>query len=80
MALLGQIRNAKDACHEGSRRKNLLTIRLTNSGDRVRIEVVDNGVGIPKENLKRIFNFGFATRKGGHGFDLHCAALASDSA
>jgi signal transduction histidine kinase len=38
---------------------------------------MDNGVGIPKENLTRIFNLGFTTRKGGHGFGLHCAALAA---
>jgi PAS domain S-box-containing protein len=75
--LVNLIRNAKDACHEGSCREKLLTIRLTNSGDRVRIEVVDNGVGILKENLKRIFSFGFTTRKGGHGFGLHSAALAA---
>ena len=75
--LVNLIRNAKDACHEGSCREKLLTIRLTNRGDRVRIEVVDNGVGIPKENLKRIFSFGFTTRKGGHGFGLHSAALAA---
>ena len=39
--------------------------------------MVDNGVGILKENLKRIFSFGFTTRKGGHGFGLHSAALAA---
>jgi hypothetical protein len=39
--------------------------------------VIDNGVGIPPENLTRIFNHGFTTRKGGHGFGLHSGALAA---
>ena len=41
----------------------------------MRIEVVDNGVGIPQENLTRIFNHGFTTRKDGHGFGLHSGAV-----
>ena len=37
------------------------------------ISVIDTGVGIPKENLDRIFNHGFTTRPDGHGFGLHSA-------
>jgi signal transduction histidine kinase len=43
----------------------------------VKIAVIDNGVGIPPENLTRIFNHGFTTRKDGHGFGLHSGALAA---
>jgi signal transduction histidine kinase len=43
----------------------------------VKTSVIDNGVGIPAENLTRIFAHGFTTRKGGHGFGLHSAALAA---
>ena len=39
--------------------------------------MADNGVGIPAENLTRIFNHGFTTRKEGHGFGLHSAALSA---
>ena len=38
---------------------------------------MDNGVGIPGENLTRIFSHGFSTRKNGHGFGLHSAAVAA---
>ena len=41
------------------------------------ISVIDTGVGIPQENLERIFNHGFTTRNEGHGFGLHSSALAA---
>ena len=42
------------------------------------IEVQDNGIGIATEHLARIFAHGFTTRKDGHGFGLHSAALAAE--
>jgi signal transduction histidine kinase len=45
--------------------------------DRVKVEVTDNGIGIPPENITRIFSQGFTTRKDGHGFGLHSGALAA---
>ena len=43
----------------------------------MKIAVIDNGVGIAQESLTRIFNHGFTTKKGGHGFGLHSGALAA---
>jgi len=43
----------------------------------VKVSVIDNGIGIPAENLTRIFELGFTTRKQGHGFGLHNGALAA---
>ena len=43
----------------------------------VRVEVSDDGVGIPEENLARVFQHGFTTRPHGHGFGLHSAANAA---
>ena len=43
----------------------------------LRITVADNGVGIPAENLPRVFTHGFTTRKNGHGFGLHSCVLAA---
>jgi signal transduction histidine kinase len=51
---------------------------LQPDSNRVRIEIADNGVGIAPENLTRIFSHGFTTRKEGHGFGLHSAALAAN--
>jgi signal transduction histidine kinase len=45
--------------------------------DRVRIEIRDTGVGIAPELLTRIFQYGFTTRRDGHGFGLHSSALAA---
>jgi signal transduction histidine kinase len=75
--LVNLIRNAKYACEESSRPERKLNIGLANSDGRIRIRVADNGVGIPPENLTRIFSLGFSTRKDGHGFGLHSAALAA---
>lgn len=75
--LVNLIRNAKYACEDAGRKEKQLTIRITNAENAIQILVVDNGVGIPAENLTRIFNHGFTTRKNGHGFGLHSGALAA---
>ncbi len=75
--LVNLIRNAKYACDEGRAAHKTLTMRVWNGDGRVHVAVADNGVGIPPENLTRIFAHGFTTRKDGHGFGLHSAALAA---
>jgi len=75
--LVNLVRNAKYACDESGRPDKRVTLRVTNGNDRVRVSVIDNGVGIPPENLNRIFNHGFTTRELGHGFGLHSGALAA---
>ena len=75
--LVNLIRNAKYSLDESKRPDKLLTIKMgPNGGDHVKIEVIDNGVGIPPENLTRIFGHGFTTRRNGHGFGLHSSAIA----
>jgi PAS domain S-box-containing protein len=75
--LVNLLRNAKHACQDSRRADKQMTVRVANGDGRVRISVIDNGVGIPPENLTRIFHYGFTTRKGGHGFGLHSGALAA---
>ena len=75
--LVNLLRNAKHACQDSERADKRLTVRVANGSDRIRISVIDNGVGIPPENLTRIFNHGFTTRRDGHGFGLHSGALAA---
>ena len=75
--LVNLIRNAWFACGESSRPGRQITVRLTGDGRRARIAISDNGIGIPADNLARIFNHGFTTKKEGHGFGLHSCALAA---
>ncbi len=75
--LVNLIRNAKYACDDGGRKDKRLTVQVRITDGRVQMAVKDNGVGIPAENLTRIFNHGFTTRQKGHGFGLHSAALAA---
>jgi signal transduction histidine kinase len=76
--LVNLIHNAKYACDAANLPDKRVTVRIRAKGaDRATIEVADTGVGIPPENLPRIFSQGFTTRKGGHGFGLHSAILAA---
>ena len=75
--LVNFMQNAKYACDASNRPDKRVTVRIRAAGpERVKVEVIDNGVGIAPENLTRIFSQGFTTRKGGHGFGLHSGALA----
>jgi len=76
--LVNLISNGKYALARSKNQEKLLTVRCRKHGeDRLQIEVVDNGVGIPQENLSKIFRHGFTTKKDGHGFGLHSSALAA---
>ncbi len=75
--LVNLMHNAKHACEESDRATKQMTLRVGTADGRVQVAVSDNGVGIPPENLTRIFSHGFTTRKNGHGFGLHSGANAA---
>lgn len=87
--LVNLIRNAKYATDASGREAKTIIVRITpglssdasakegESADRIRFIVADNGIGIPPENLAKIFVHGFTTRKTGHGFGLHSSAHAA---
>jgi PAS domain S-box-containing protein len=76
--LVNLVHNAKYALDEAGDREKRLTVSIgMNGNERLQVTVSDNGVGIPPENLTRIFSHGFSTRKGGHGFGLHSGANAA---
>lgn len=76
--LVNLLRNAKQAMSSNNGRGKRLTLGITQqNGGRVRITVRDNGIGIPAENVSRIFVHGFTTKENGHGFGLHISALAA---
>jgi PAS domain S-box-containing protein len=75
--LVNVIRNAKYACSELKQGERSVTVRIRATSQSITVAVIDTGIGIPKENLQRIFNHGFTTRPDGHGFGLHSSALAA---
>ena len=75
--LINLLRNAVYACDGSGRPDKRITVGIAARGEGVRITVADNGVGIPPENLARLFERGFTTRRDGHGFGLHSSILAA---
>lgn len=76
--LVNLLRNAKQAVTEFRTPERRIRVRLADISDgKVAIAVSDNGVGIPPENLDRLFRHGFTTKHDGHGFGLHASILAA---
>ncbi len=75
--LVNLLRNAKHACQATERADKCISVRVAPLAAGVQIAITDNGIGIPPENLTRIFSHGFTTKKNGHGFGLHSGALAA---
>jgi signal transduction histidine kinase len=74
--LVNVIKNARESV-DASGGAGRVTVRALRDGERLRIDVVDDGAGIAAENLARVFNHGFTTKSGGHGFGLHSSANAA---
>ncbi len=69
--------NAKDAISERNKAENIegrVDVVSSIINKEWIISIADNGFGIPKEHIQTIFQFGFTTKKQGHGFGLHSAS------
>ena len=75
--IVNLVRNAKYACDDSGRSDKQITLRIAPVAAGVSITVEDNGIGIPAQNMSRLFEHGFTTRATGHGFGLHSGALAA---
>ncbi|MGI8436191.1 MAG: ATP-binding protein [Chthoniobacterales bacterium] len=75
--LINLLRNAKYALEESKQPDKRITVSISAEAENVHVVVADNGIGIPAENLTRVFAHGFTTKHDGHGFGLHSGALAA---
>lgn len=72
--LVNLIKNAKEAMLDKDISERKLRLKLKEENERVVLEFSDSGYGVSKENLGKLFNQGFSTKKKGHGFGLHSSA------
>ena len=75
--LVNLVSNATQALASADIKERLLQVTAEKDERYLTVRIKDNGVGIPEENLTRIFNHGFTTKRDGHGFGLHSCALAA---
>ena len=75
--MINLIANARHALKDRRLPPQRLIVQVRVTDGRVAIQVADTGIGIPAENLERIFAHGFTTRAAGHGFGLHASANAA---
>jgi PAS domain S-box-containing protein len=78
--LVNLLSNAKQALGDSALVERRLTVRIFQSTcQRAAVEVCDTGVGISPAHIPRIFEYGFTTKKDGHGFGLHsCGLMAKE--
>jgi signal transduction histidine kinase len=62
--------NALDACEENWRETSAVTLTLESTAEGLKLEVEDNGVGIPADMRERIFEPLFTTKDVGRGTGL----------
>jgi C4-dicarboxylate-specific signal transduction histidine kinase len=68
--------NARHALREQVDGPRILTVRIhTPTVDALTIDIEDSGIGIEAAVLGRLFEFGFTTKKDGHGFGLHVSGI-----
>jgi phosphoglycerate-specific signal transduction histidine kinase len=62
--IINLFRNAKDSVILSTQDNKNITISTTKiNNNTVEIRIIDNGLGIPKENLTKIFSFGYTTKR-----------------
>ncbi len=75
-ALLNIVNNAKDAIIKvKNKEKGKIDIEIQNIKNLVEINIQDNGKGIPKKHINKIFDPYFTTKENGHGIGLYMAKL-----
>ncbi|HEX2548220.1 MAG TPA: CHASE4 domain-containing protein [Gammaproteobacteria bacterium] len=72
------IKNAIDSLLESEVKHKKLSIELHEKDDKhFEVKITDNGLGIEKDNILKIFTYGYTTKETGHGFGLHTSAVSA---
>ncbi|MBW8014643.1 MAG: PAS domain-containing protein [Planctomycetes bacterium] len=72
------IKNAAEALNESDVKNKRIAIKCNKTNeDQLKVEVIDNGIGIAPENIAKIFAYGYTTKPTGHGFGLHACVLSA---
>ena len=71
---LNIIKNAEESIVHSGKEDKTIKISIHDEIENVHICIEDNGLGIDQDEIDRIFNYGYTTKKSGHGFGLHISA------
>jgi len=78
--LVNLISNAQHAVSTETISTKKIVIKITElEEESIKVEVKDSGVGISEDNLSKIFDHGFTTKKNGHGFGLNSCRKIAES-
>jgi signal transduction histidine kinase/DNA-binding LacI/PurR family transcriptional regulator len=72
--LMNIIKNAVEAMAATPQESRILTLSINKVEKLIYLRISDTGCGIPQNKLKNIFNYGFTTKREGHGYGLHSCA------
>ena len=75
-AMINVITNARMAMKDQRPNDRRLMVVVQADGEIVTVNFVDNGCGMDKETLDRVFDAHFTTRESGSGLGLHFCAIA----
>ncbi len=74
--ILNLARNSIEAFQDSPEESPELSIETSTSENYVQVTIRDNGPGVPKEHIDKLFRSNFTTKKQGHGIGLHiCRTL-----
>lgn len=72
--LINLLKNAMEAIVETNSQNRKLWIHLKGGNDYILLSVKDTGCGLDSEQLTKVFNHGYTTKRKGYGFGLHSCA------
>jgi len=70
------LNNAREALSEQNSGQAKVKICSMFDGERVRVNLIDNGIGISPTQIQKVFGRGFSTKRNYRGFGLHYCANA----